>query len=335
MGKKKVVAGFEGPGQKSILWLTIERHPQELKALIRKSLDSRGWNVFEVDYESIEKLDELPLETVSGVLLAPAREVPHRALVRLESCSLLQIWSSGYDKFNLVDARRTGLTVANNHGANAVAVAEHTLLLMLGVSRRAPEMHERVVRGNWAGNDHGMGSFSLSGKTLGIIGMGRIGSLVASRAISFGMRVIFTDPNVQKSPGNLGARRVEWEELLQESDYISLHLHQNEQTRNMLNTEAFAKMSKRPFIINASRAELVDRGALLNALSSGQIKGLGIDAHYFEPTSADDQLWEFPSIFASPHVAGSTFDSYVSTIEACLDNLAAAMSGGTPRGIIL
>ena len=321
-------------GKVSVLWMTIDRHPDTLRALIRERLDATGWTIHEVSYEALEGLKDVDLESVNGVLLAPARRIPPEYLERLTSCSLMQVWSSGYDKFNIDDARRIGLTVANNHGANATSVAEHTMLLMLGVSRRAPEMHSRVVTGMWEGNDHGMNSYSLKGKTLGVVGMGRIGSLVAVRAAAFGMAVIFSDPVVTQEEAPSGARKVDWGTLLENSDYISLHLHHNDETRGMIDESAFSRMVRKPFIINASRAELIHRPSLLKALGERTIRGLGIDAHYDEPTSAQDSLWKYESVFASPHVAGSTVDSYHETIDACIDNIARAVSGEEPSGLL-
>ena len=321
-------------GKSSLLWMTIDRHPDSLKNLIRQKLSATGWTVHEVSYEEIHKLGDIDLEAVNGVLLAPARRIPPDYLKRLKSCALMQVWSSGYDKFNIDDARKFGISVANNHGANATSVAEHTMLLMLGVSRRAPEMHSRVVDGRWEGNDHGMNSCSLNGKTLGIIGMGRIGSRVALRAAAFGMIVVFTDPEVTEEEAPAGTRKVSWETLLETSDYISLHIHHNDETRGMINHAAFSQMVRRPFLINASRAELIDKPGLLQALEDGMIRGLGIDAHYEEPTSAADPLWKFDSVFASPHVAGSTVDSYEETIDACLANVTRAISGEKPSGLL-
>ena len=317
-----------------ILWMTIERHPESLKALIRARLNDAGFETHEVSYESIGDLKNIDLENVRGVLLAPARRVPVEQLARVRNCALVQIWSSGYDKFNLADAKAQGVPVANNHGANATSVAEQTMLLMLGVSRRAPEMHERVTQGHWEGNDHGMASYSLNGKTLGIIGMGRIGSLVTSRSRAFGMDVIYSDPAVAQSEAPTGATRLNMDELLERSDYISLHLHHTPETRGMIDSSAFARMKRQPFVINASRAELIDKGALLDALRNKQIKGLGLDAHYNEPTSADDKLWSYSSVFTSPHVAGSTVDSYAETIDACIANIKRAIAGEEPRGLI-
>lgn len=320
--------------QSSVLWMTIERHPDSLKNLIRKRLGATGWVVHEVSYEEINKLGEIDLEAVNGVLLAPARHIPADYLKRLKSCALMQIWSSGYDKFNIEDARKFGIAVANNHGANSTSVAEHTMLLMLGVSRRAAEMHSRVIEGRWEGNDHGMESYSLRGKTLGILGMGRIGSLVATRATAFGMQVIFSDPHVSSEQAPSRAKKVDWKTLLENSDYISLHLHHNDETRGIIDESAFSLMAKVPFIINASRAELIDRTALLRALDQRAIRGLGIDAHYDEPTSAADPLWSSGPVFASPHVAGSTVDSYEETVDSCIANLRRALTQGKPRGLV-
>jgi phosphoglycerate dehydrogenase-like enzyme len=314
--------------------MTIDRHPESLKTLIRKRLHASSFEVFEVSYDSIDTLSLMPLESVEAILMTPARHFPSEQMDRLTRCQIIQIWSSGYDKFNIDDARRNGLAVANNYGANATSVAEHTMLLMLGVSRRAPEMHSRVATGSWEGNDHGMNSYSLKGKALGLVGMGRIGSLVAIRAAAFGMEVIFTDPHVSQKEAPIGAKKVAWETLLENSDYISLHVHHNDETRGMINESAFSRMARKPFIINASRAELIDRPSLLKALDERTIRGLGIDAHYDEPTSATDPLWKYESVFASPHVAGSTVDSYRETIDACVDNIARAILGEEPSGLL-
>ena len=320
--------------QARILWMTIDRHPESLKALIRQQLSLAKWRFDEMSYESIENLQNLELERFDAVLMAPARRIPPIYLDRLSNCKLMQIWSSGFDKFNIDEAHARGLPVANNHGANATSVAEQTILLMLGVSRRAPEMHLRVINGEWEGNDHGMGSRSLHGKTLGIIGMGNIGTLVSARAQSFGMKIIYFDPFVGPDKAPPGAVKTEWQSLLRESDYISLHLHLNDETRGMVDSSAFGEMFRTPFLINSSRAELVDKKALLQALQTEQIRGLGIDAHYHEPTDAKDLLWKIPSVFASPHVAGSTIDSYYETIGACIQNIRRALNGETARGLI-
>ena len=316
-----------------LLWMTIDRHPDSLKALIRHQLSDAGWEVYEVSYDSIDSLESVPLESIDAVLLAPARHFPVQYMDRLTSCKLMQIWSSGYDKFNIDDAHARGIAVANNHGSNAISVAEHTILMMLSVSRRLPEMHDRVITGRWSGNDHGMSSRSLAGKTLGLIGLGKIGTLVAHRAESFGMKIVFTDPAVE-GPRHGNWQKLDFEKLLGESDYLSLHVHLADGTRDLINSDNIQLLKKRPFLINVSRAELVNRDALIEALHSGQVSGVAIDAHYSEPTAKNDELLKINTGVFSPHVAGSTADSYTETVSACILNIDAALQGLPVAGLI-
>ena len=316
-----------------LLWMTIDRHPESLRALIREQLSETGWEVFEVSYDSLEDMGTVPLEAIDAVLLAPARHFPTSYMDRLTQCKIMQIWSSGYDKFNIEDAHDRGILVANNHGSNAISVAEHTILMMLGVSRRAPEMHNRVVTGNWAGNDHGMNSYSLSGKTLGIVGLGNIGTLVAKRAEALGMKITFADPGVKTSPAP-GWKKHTFEELLTHSDYVTFHVHLGPETKNMINSANIGLLKKKPFLINVSRAELIEREALLDALESQAIRGVAIDAHYQEPTEPSDELFSFDNVFYSPHIAGSTVDSYQETVRACVENIRATHQSSTTQGLI-
>jgi len=316
-----------------LLWMTIDRHPDSLKALIRNQLSDAGWEVHEVSYDSIDSLESVPLESIDAVLLAPARHFPVQYMDRLTSCKLMQIWSSGYDKFNIGEAHSIGLTVANNHGSNAVSVAEQTILMMLGVARRAPEMHARVIDGNWAGNDHGMSSYSLAGKTLGIVGLGNIGRLVAKRAEALEMNIRFCDPAVSNNENSKWTKST-LEDLLSSSDYLSFHVHLQETTRGMINSANISRLARKPFMINVSRAELIDRAALLEALEQGLIKGVALDAHYSEPTAADDELLGYENVFFSPHVAGSTVDSYADTITACVANIRRGLAGEPVMGLI-
>ena len=314
-----------------LLWMTIDRHPESLRNLIREQLAETGWGIYEVSYDSIDTIEDVPLEEIDAVLLAPARYFPSEYLDRLSQCKLMQIWSSGYDKFNIEDAHSRGIPVANNHGSNAISVAEHTILMLLGISRRAPEMHDRVITGNWAGNDHGMTSYSLSGKTLGIVGLGNIGTLVAHRAEALGMTIVFSDPGVDSSPSPRWGKKT-FDELLAHSDYITFHVHLGPETRNMINSDNVALLKKQPFLINVSRAELIEKKALLDVLESKTIRGVAIDAHYDEPTDPADSLLSHPNVFFSPHVAGSTVDSYLDTINACVLNIARAIEELPPSG---
>jgi phosphoglycerate dehydrogenase-like enzyme len=173
----------------------------------------------------------------------------------------------------------------------------------------------------------------LNGKTLGIVGLGNIGRLVATRAEALGMSIRFADPNVSMSP-QAGWVKSDFDALLSEVDYLSFHVHLNDSTRDMLNMENIGKLAKKPFIINVSRAELVSYDALRAALDGRLIKGAAIDAHYEEPTRRDDPLFGFSNILVSPHVAGSTVDSYYDTIDACISNITGTLRSAGVKGLL-
>jgi D-3-phosphoglycerate dehydrogenase len=240
-------------------------------------------------------------------------------MVRLTKCVLLQIWGSGYDKFNIGDAKALVIPVANNHRSNATSVAEHTILMMLGVSRRIPEMHERDTSGNWAGNNHGMSSHSLSGEMLVIVGLGKIGMLVAKRGDAFGV-TISSHPAINGSPEDCWSN-VSFEQLPHSSDYITFHVRLSESSRGMIDMKHIGWLKCRPLLINTSRAELIDCDALIAAMQGNLVKGVASDDHHDEPTDPEDLLFSFPDVLFSPRVAGSTVDSYRETPHACLSSL--------------
>ena len=314
-----------------VLYLTLDRHPEDLKILIREKLAEFHFEIIECNYSEIRNLEFEDLSEISGVLLAPARFLPVSVLSRLSNCKLVQIWSSGYDKFNLSDAKEQKLIVANNGGSNAQSVAEHTLALILSVSRKIKSMSEYVENHDWTGNDHGLSSHSLYDKTLGIIGFGKIGMKVAAMAQSFGMKVIYHDIEDRKIPT---CHLVSLESLLQNSDYISLHLHLNDESRGIINDANIHNIVKKPYLINTSRAELIDRGALKRLVSENKIKGLGVDVYYDEPNDAkDDWMFDIPSV-GTPHIAGSTLETYVSAVNFCAQNLRNAIDGQEPASLI-
>jgi phosphoglycerate dehydrogenase-like enzyme len=314
-----------------VLYLTINRHPDGLRKIIKSCLSNAGLDYETISYEDLGSLQTANLGKFDAVLLAPARRIHPEILRGLSRSKLLQIWSSGYDKFNLSQAKSFGHNVANNGGSNGQSVAEHTINLMLGVSRRNIEMHNRVISGAWEGNDHGLTSRSLMGKTLGIIGFGNIGQKVATLATAFGMNIIFFDTNE-----NLKAhpKSRSMDEILLESDYISLHIHLNDSTNCMISIQEFSKMLKKPFIINVSRAELIEKQALVTAMKNELISGCALDVHYNEPNKPDEELYQFRNVLFSPHIAGSTLDIYHEAVNFCVKNVCTALEGGPIESLL-
>jgi len=211
----------------------------------------------------------------------------------------------GYDNIDIQAATDAGVLVMNTPGGNAVAVAEHTLALMLSLSRALPQASESTKSGKWEkkkflGNE-------LRGKTLGVMGLGNIGREVVARARAFEMKIIGSDPFVSSQlAADLGVELVDMDALFQRSDFISLHMGVTAETRNLLSTEAFAKMKPGVRIINCARGELVDEAALTAALASGKVAGAGLDVFAQEPPVAGNPLLASPNLMATPHIAGST-----------------------------
>ncbi len=319
-----------------LLYVYEERIPQDLKQLV---LDSIPTDEFEIDSMTYLTPDEeriAKLKWAEVVLFAPGRHIPDEILAHASHIKLMQLWSSGFDKFNVAGAKKYGIPVANNGGANAISVAEHAVLLMLSVYKWLPNSHRRTVEGAWTGNSHGLDMFLTEGKKLGIIGFGNIGRQVARKVLGFGMDVRYFDikhasPEIEQE---FHARYVPFEELVAESDIITLHLHANDATRNIIGKEEFSKMKKNAVLINVSRAQLVDQDALREALSSGRIWGAGLDVYPKEPTEAGDPILTHSHVVATPHMGGSTRDTYTEVMKRAVENLRRAVHGEKPLYLV-
>lgn len=310
-----------------------DRHPQALRDLVVRSIPD-DFELRSVSYSDAPDVLSDALAWCDVALFAPGRHLPDEVIGAAERCRLFQIWSSGYDKFNVEAATAMGIPVANNGGSNAATVAEHAFMLMLAVSRRLPEQHERARSGRWEGNAHGMDAHMLLGKTLGIVGLGNIGSELAQRALGFGMHVVYSDPRQREDlEERYGYVRMPLDDLLATADVVSLHVHNTPETDSLIDAAALARMKPGVILINASRGELIDESALLGAVRSGHVRGVGLDAFRVEPTPPDDPLLTHPSVIATPHYA-STVEGYATMLSACVENLRRACAGEPLRWVI-
>jgi len=226
-----------------------------------------------------------------------------RVLAACPSLRLISIWGTGTDNVDLAACRERNVTVMNTPGVNAHAVAEHTMALMLAVTRHIPSMDAAVHRGEWPRGQ----LVQLEGKTLGVVGLGTIGRRVAALATAFGMRVLASTwgPDDGRSAA-LGARHVDIETLLRDSDVVSLHMRLTADTREVLSRDRLALMKRTAFLINTARAGLVDRVALVDALRDGRLGGAALDVFHEEPIPANDPLLTLPNVVLTPHNAGMT-----------------------------
>lgn len=213
----------------------------------------------------------------------------------------------GVDNVDVESATARGIVVMNTPGANAVAVAEHTLALMLAMARHVTRADESMRTGRW--EKKALQGSELHGKVLGIVGLGRVGTELARRARALNMEVLAFDPYVsQRVVEELNIRAAVLDEVLIACDYLSLHVGLTAQTCNMINAETLAKMKRGVRLVNCARGELIDEAALLAALESGQVAGAALDVFAKEPPG-NSALLRHPAVISTPHIAGSTAEA--------------------------
>ena len=219
------------------------------------------------------------------------------------SLKMVSVWGTGVDNIDLESAGRRGLTVCNTPGVNAFAVAEHAIALMLATARRIPRIDREMREGKWPREQ----LVQCLGKTLGVFGMGKIGARVAEIGRALGMAVLGYSARGEASRlAGLGVRAAAKDEILREADFISLCLRLEPETRGFLGRRELAQVKKSAILVNTGRGALIDREALLDALSTGKIAGAGLDVFHDEPIKPDDPLLGIPHVVLSPHHAGQT-----------------------------
>jgi D-3-phosphoglycerate dehydrogenase len=233
----------------------------------------------------------------------------------------------GVDNVDVPAATKRGIIVANAPEANTIAAAEHTLALMLALSRNIPQAHASLASGHWERAK--FGGMEVYEKTLGILGFGRIGTYVAERAKSFGMHVIAFDPFVSTERyRELGVEKAETsDDVYARADIITLHLPKTPETAGWLNDEAFAKMRDGVRIINVARGELIDHAALQRALESGKVGGAALDVFPEEPIT-EHPLFGMESVIVTPHLGASTAEAQDRAGVITAEQVAAALEGG-------
>jgi phosphoglycerate dehydrogenase-like enzyme len=246
-----------------------------------------------------------------------------RVLDASPKLKLISVWGTGTDNVDSAACAARGIEVANTPGANANAVAEHTLALMLALARRIPTLDAELRDGKWT---RGL-SIGLEGKTLGLVGLGAIANRVAKLAAPFGMKILASPWGADDGrSAAIGATAVQVDELLAESDFVSLHLRLSGETEGFLDGARLLRMKPTAYLINTARAGLVDRDALLGALRQNRIAGAGLDVFHTEPLPADDALLALPNVVLTPHNAGMTREAVGAGLQMAVDNVARFIS---------
>lgn len=245
---------------------------------------------------------------------------------------LILNYGAGFDNIDIAYAREKGIVVCNAPApSSAVSTAELTFALMLAQARRLIRGEKDLREGGFHGwrPTYFLGQ-QLKGKTLGIFGMGNIGQNLAKRALAFDMNVIYNSRNRKEAIEELGATYVSFEELLKESDFISLHSAFVPELKHKFDANAFKAMKKSATFINAARGPLIDEQALANALKDGTIAGAALDVYEFEPKVTEDLL-HLDNVTLAPHLGNATVEARLEMGNACIDNLKDFMDGKKPR----
>lgn len=264
------------------------------------------------------------LDRAIGVLAGAERAWNAATFAATPAVRVVSRVGVGYDNVNIDDAVAAGVIVCNTPHAPTVSTAEHTVALMLAVTKCLTRHQQRARRG-LPGERVGL-ALELDGRTLGLVGLGRIASRVAVVGIALGMRVVASDPGYTASPVP-GVELVEFDELLAQSDVISLHAPALDATRGMIDDRALARMKSGAYLVNCARGALVDHEALLESLRSGHIAGAGLDVTDPEPLPVGHPLLARDNVVVTPHIASASVAGRRRLYEHAIDNLLAVLDG--------
>lgn len=248
---------------------------------------------------------------------------------------LVANFAVGYDNIDVAACAARGVLVSNTPDVLTDATADHAFALLLAVARRLREGHELVASGGWTGwEPTQLLGVELAGSTMGIVGMGRIGQAVARRAAAFGMSVIYAGRNRRlEAEAESGARHLPFPELLEESDFVSLHCPLTPATAHLIDDGALASMRPTAVLINTARGGIVDDAALARALREGRIFGAGLDVFEGEPR-VHPELLTLRSVVLAPHTGSATSAARAAMARLCVDAVLAVARGGAPRHLV-
>jgi lactate dehydrogenase-like 2-hydroxyacid dehydrogenase len=245
------------------------------------------------------------------------------------SLKVVSTLSVGYDHIDLKACRRRGIAVGNTPGVLTETSADLTVALLLATARRIPESMAAVRNGEWTTwKPEWMAGYDIYGSTVGIMGLGRIGAAVARRLSGFDCRILYNSPKPKPEiAGPLGAEFADFEVILAECDFISIHTPLNAETRNLFNAETFRKMKRTAVLINTSRGGTIDQDALYHALVTGEIAGAGLDVTTPEPLPTTHPLLQLPNCLILPHIASASYATRAKMAVLAANNLIAGANG--------
>ncbi len=247
------------------------------------------------------------------------------AIRKMKNTKMLQKWGVGYDKIDVQAAGERGIPVAITVGGNSEPVAELTVSLMLAVLRNIVPMAERMKKGEWSRDQFAPRSYLLNGKTVGLLGIGNIAKKVAKILKNgFDCEILYYDVfrMSEEQEKELGYRFVTVDELMAESDIVSIHVPLLDSTAGMINAEKLALMKPTAYLINTARGGVINEPDLIEALKAGKLMGAALDTYASEPLPADSELLEMDNVITTPHCGGNTVDNDINMAAICMENIA-------------
>ncbi len=285
-------------------------------------------NGFEI--ERREKVDADGLKDFEAVIVGVQRIT--REMLQNSSVKIIAKHGVGVDNIDLEAATELEIPVTVTPNANAVSVAELTIGFIFALSKKLIDLHNDLYQKRQFVSNVGL---ELHGKTLGIVGFGSIGKEVAKRALCLGMRVLVYDPYVEESIlRELGVERAELDELLRQSDFVSLHVPLNESTRHLIDREKISLMKKTAYLINTARGGVVDEKALAEALKNGQIAGAALDVFDVEPLPPDSPFFDCPNVIMTPHVGAHTYEAILRMNMMAAESILDFFNGKIPKHVV-
>ena len=270
-----------------------------------------------------DRAEQMALVEHAAFMLPGFAAVDEAMLQHAKALRMIQKWGIGYDSIDVAAARRMGIPLCIAAGSNAGPVAELAIALILAVYRRLPYVNRVVREGGWPTSAMRETCFQITGKTVGLVGFGNIGRMLARRLRGFDAELIYFDARRADAQTEqaLGARYVGLPELLAQSDIVSLHAPLNTHTAKMINAATIATMKDGAVLINTARGGLVDEQALFDALVSGKLRGAGLDALDPEPPARDNPLLTLDQVVITPHAGGGVFDNINNVAGHTLGNI--------------
>ena len=254
-----------------------------------------------------------------------------KVLERLPNCKVVSRYGVGVDPVDLKAATDLGIIVANVPDYCMDEVSNQTISMILTLIRKTAFFDQKVKSGQWDFHS-GIPIYRTRGKTLGLVGCGKIGLEVARKISNFGVKVISFDPYLQKAPD--GIELTDLDTLLKESDFISIHCPLSDSTRHLIGQREFGKMEKKPILINTSRGPIIDENALIQALIKGQISGAGLDVLEKEPPDSKNPMLKMENVVLSPHVGFYSVESISELKRRTAENVSALLLGKWPKSVV-